>query len=375
VQFHLMYGQPFGAGHAVPNFYRIAEWFCRFVRRYFRVQVEHFFDDFFVVEPEDTIGSAHGCLKSAATLLGLDFDPEKDQLPAAVFDVLGVTFDASAVASEACIRVRPKTSRVKALVADIDDIFRRGTLRNHQAASLVGKYTFINDQMFGRVGRAVVPALRARSTQPAVATSLTPAIRASLSLMKAFMATAPPRKLPLNLAQLGQSVLYTDASDVPGRAAGRYMIGGVLFSPRLAAPEFFFAAVPEEVVAQWLPKKTQIGQLELFAGPVALDTWAECLHHTCLFHWIDNDSATASIIKGYSARPDSVKIVGDYWLRAARQELFIYADRVPSKSNIADGPSRFDFAEVSRLGCIQRQPRTDLLYSSPPCRDPALWFA
>ena len=33
VQFHEMYGQPFGAGHAVPNFCRIAEWAVRAVRR------------------------------------------------------------------------------------------------------------------------------------------------------------------------------------------------------------------------------------------------------------------------------------------------------------------------------------------------------
>ena len=29
VDLHEMYGQPVGAGHAVPNFYRVAEWLCR----------------------------------------------------------------------------------------------------------------------------------------------------------------------------------------------------------------------------------------------------------------------------------------------------------------------------------------------------------
>ena len=33
VRFHEMWGQPFGAGHAVPNFYRMAEWACRVARR------------------------------------------------------------------------------------------------------------------------------------------------------------------------------------------------------------------------------------------------------------------------------------------------------------------------------------------------------
>jgi len=42
-----LYGQPFGAGHAVPNFYRVAEWLCRAVRRFYHINIEHFFDDFF----------------------------------------------------------------------------------------------------------------------------------------------------------------------------------------------------------------------------------------------------------------------------------------------------------------------------------------
>ena len=53
-----MYGQPFGAGHAVPNFYRVAEWICRVRRRFFHVHIDHFFDDFFIIEPQRSIDSA-----------------------------------------------------------------------------------------------------------------------------------------------------------------------------------------------------------------------------------------------------------------------------------------------------------------------------
>ena len=41
-----MYGQPFGAGHAVPNFCRVSEWISRMLQRFFHLHVEHFFDDF-----------------------------------------------------------------------------------------------------------------------------------------------------------------------------------------------------------------------------------------------------------------------------------------------------------------------------------------
>ena len=42
-----IYGQPFGAGHAVPNFYRVAEWLSRPLVRALHLLIDHFFDDFF----------------------------------------------------------------------------------------------------------------------------------------------------------------------------------------------------------------------------------------------------------------------------------------------------------------------------------------
>ena len=44
-----LYGQPFGAAYAVPNFYRLAEWACRVVTKSFALLLDHFFDDFFLV--------------------------------------------------------------------------------------------------------------------------------------------------------------------------------------------------------------------------------------------------------------------------------------------------------------------------------------
>ncbi len=67
--------------------------------------------------------------------------------------------------------------------------------------------------------------------------------------------------------------------------------------------------VPPEVVDTWLAKKTQIGQLEVFADPVALDTWAPLLRDAQVLIFIDNTSAMSSLIKGYSPKHDSCKLV------------------------------------------------------------------
>ena len=44
VDFHEMYGQPFGAGHAVPNFCRLASWAVGGARRLLHLVINYFFD-------------------------------------------------------------------------------------------------------------------------------------------------------------------------------------------------------------------------------------------------------------------------------------------------------------------------------------------
>ena len=106
---------------------------------------------------------------------------------------------------------------------------------------------------------------------------------------------------------------------------------------------------------------------------MALDTWAPLLQGQEVFLFVDNTSALASLTKGFSPRADSVKLVGDFWLRACKLQLHAWIERVESKSNLSDGASRFDTALVEALGSVFTEPSTTLL-SVTPCRDPLQWF-
>ena len=91
-------------------------------------------------------------------------------------------------------------------------------------------------------------------------------------------------------------------------------------------------------------------------------------------HFVDNDSAVSCLVKGYSPQVDSVALVGDYWLRCASLGIGTYVDRVESKSNIADGPSRCQFSLLSALGAQYIPPVVGKLLSWPS-NDPSSWFA
>ena len=113
-----------------------------------------------------------------------------------------------------------------------------------------------------------------------------------------------------------------------------------------------------------------MGQLEILAGPIALHTWASVLKDVRILHFVDNDSASASLVKGYSPRSDSCAL-GIYWLRASSIPVDIYIDRVESKSNLSDGPSRFDCLLLERLGSTP----TPALIPPELLEDPLSWFS
>ena len=369
VDLHLMYGQPFGAGHAVPNFCRVAEWIARLLQRRFRLIVDHFFDDFWLVEPAELADSAMFVLRECFAILGFQLDGEKSQTPSSVQAVLGVLFNTQALAHEKIFHVQAKPSRVANLTRLIDKVLSEDSLSPTLAASIVGKFGFLCSTLFGKVGRCCTAALRHRQYSNTSFLGLTEPIKLSLHLMKEFLQLVPSREIKLEAQQ--PLLVYTDASDVPHRTP-QHVVGAVIFDPIDSALEYSSWAVPEQIVTKWLERSNHMGQLELLAAPFALATWASRFQNRSVLMFIDNNSAAANLVKGYSPQSDSATIVGEFWLEAAQVRTSLYIDRVESKSNIADGPSRLDYHLVKFLGGSWQQPDTGKL-GSPDVR-PAFWF-
>ena len=191
-----------------------------------------------------------------------------------------------------------------------------------------------------------------------------PNYRVALRLMDHIAQVAPNRVCSLG-GTSPPTILYTDASDVPGRDP-RYGIGGVLIiqHPTFSI-QYFSASVPQSIVDSWYPRATYMGQLEALAAPVSLSTWRHQLKNRQIIHFIDNDAVASSLVKGYSPKADSTWIINEYWSLAAAIGADIYIDRVESKSNLADGPSRFTTHELDSMGARPISPVFSSFHSSP----------
>eukprot|EP00971_Amphidinium_carterae_P068144 1349003-Amphidinium_carterae.1 len=107
-----------------------------------------------------------------------------------------------------------------------------------------------------------------------------------------------------------------------------FQVGAVLWHPHTDRKFYTMASVPDSVVRSWIPKKQMIGQVELFGAVLGLLAFREELADADIIHFVDNDSATSALIKGYSGKLDSARLVGMYWMLAALHRMNLYIDRV-----------------------------------------------
>jgi hypothetical protein len=105
-------------------------------------------------------------------------------------------------------------------------------------------------------------------------------------------------------------------------------------------------------MALFYTRKQYIGQLELLAAVAVYYSLPE-LKGRRVVHWIDNTSAIAALVKGYSGSPDSVRILHAFAAFSLGLDTSSWFLWVPSKANIADLPLRNDFALLEELGSVE----------------------
>ena len=137
------------------------------------------------------------------------------------------------------------------------------------------------------------------------------------------------------------------------------------------------AEVPESFMQGFVRRRQQIGQLEILAGLVPYLSVPHLLAGRDVVHWIDNTSAKAALVHGYSGAPDSSRLVHAlhaYNLGLRARPWFEY---VRSKANPADEPSRVDLSSVRWrvLACpeLVSEPVPVSWPQEDNWRDPAGW--
>ena len=345
-EYFLLAGFNFGLVSAVVGFNRWPRFVIAAARAWLGCCAVSYFDDAFVGEPEYTLGSGQAGLVRLARLTGLPFAPGKHRAPSVAPIFVGVVTDYARVVSHGEIAVSVDPRRRASVLSLADATLAAGALTHTQAAKLAGKMRWALCPCFGRVGLALLRPLHAVRD---IASPMPDELREAVAGLRLLADCLPPRTLPVLASGAPLSVVFTDAAF----EAGRGTLGVVVKRP--GRPLLWTACdcppwVLQAFAALDRPKAQYIGQLELLAAVVAYTTFADELRGEHVIHWIDNESAVYSLVKGYTSAPDSARIVNLYHACVTQLGVTPWLEYVQSDDNIADLPSRGEFALLQTLG-------------------------
>jgi len=165
--------------------------------------------------------------------------------------------------------------------------------------------------------------------------------------------------------------IYSDAMYTPGKPSGVAFVAFLPATVDLEARVVHSAIMlaHNDVLDSFDPDKKQyIEQLELLAAIAPYFTIPEELRRARVIHWVDNTGALAGLIKGYSAAGDAARLIHVLAAQRLELEVDIWFQWVPSKANIADLPSRSEFAMLHRMGSTlvsMTLPEGSALYRRP----------
>lgn len=332
----------FGQTAAVYAFLRFSRAIAAIATEVFQLACVEFFDDFTQIEPLETSESAQGTFESLLELLGWKLSVGEKRLPfAKSFVSLGVSVKLP-LANCCDILLSNKPGRVEAIRKEVDKVFSSSKLFGFKdALSFRGKFAFAEGQTFGRV---LAPVARVLSRWASEQRPRLPSEELKLALTHGVLhlESAGPRVVGPSRTSSPVLVFTDGACEREGTT-----VGGVIFADGVV--ETFGFQVSNEQVEAWKTKLGQeqiIGQAELFPVLIAKLTWERFLRGRRTIYFVDNEAARLGLVKAYSPVLPSLALIMDCLAWDYKNEADSWYARVPSSSNISDGPSRLDFLQV-----------------------------
>ena len=155
----LAHALPFGLSGAVINFNRLPSLLAAIARRWLAIPVQHFFDDFRIIDMKSSNGSAFRWFSKLVQLIGVRFDSTKDQLPTTTLPLLGNLEHYGNAGATECFLVEAKPERLRALEEEVRTLLAKKSCSRSVARTLRGKLINLSFCKPGKLGRGMLHGL------------------------------------------------------------------------------------------------------------------------------------------------------------------------------------------------------------------------
>jgi hypothetical protein len=273
-----------------------------------------------------------------AELCGWDVPDGKSPTPAQVYLAVGYKVNHVGTPSR-WARLQVSELRREGILKTIDSILQAGRLDGGLAGSVWGKLGFAMNALYGKYGRAMLRPLSRRQHERR--NNLNRQLEACLKWWRKLLTSYVPRAIPTSLEGLPVAVSYSD-----GEGSGGF--GAALWHPSLRQPRAAFLEVPRQIRALWAMQKerdlslefSDIYEIEAIGPLVVASMWPDLLRGMLWIHFIDNEGALATLVRGSSRVASGNVLMSWTWQLVVELRAWLWCDRVESDSNPVDGLSR-----------------------------------
>ena len=337
----------FGASASVYAFLRIARALSFLMNVVLEIPHANFFDDYPILVPSEDAEQVGLLCTKFLHLLGwkhAEIGEGHKGLPfAKSFDVLGLHLDVSCISS-GILTVANKLGRVDRLLERLREIQESAVLSRHEGQVLLGLLRYAAGFFGGRTLRYVCEDLNAivhHGHHPSP-------VAVKMLCRRAITALESSKPLQLKADMPSSPVhLFTDGSWEKGVAG----VGAVFFDSHDGSAEVYGGEMPKDMVEslQQTDGDHLIGQIETYAVVVMRIHLAHRFSGRRVIIWTDNEGCRFGLIKDRSKSHTMDTLIRSFAAAEDANPSHTWICRVPSYSNIADGPSRGKPEEALRI--------------------------
>lgn len=330
---------PFGAVGSVYEWDRLGNFLCHLGIKLLMLPVFRYVDDYFSAEPSATAEHAMSVFERLfACVLGPG-TMAKEKLEAGLpLDVLGVSIDI--VGNE--VRVQLSEEKREKWRRELEEVLLADRLNSSRALKIAGKLSFAAVYSFMGIGRTMLWSVFREHYDPSRCRGLSVDLREALSWWVNALSSGFPRTIVL-----GQPMevveMFCDARSSPPRLSAVVCAGGY---------RGFTDWEPDELTMRQFEKRRdgQITSLELLAVALGLATFSSRFTGRMVRVWVDNTGCEHMTRRQSGRSKDHNDLVRAMWMSALRNRHGLWVERVGTHDNIADDPSREDYASMQVLG-------------------------
>eukprot|EP00435_Cladocopium_sp_Y103_P022564 s4461_g5.t1 len=364
----------FGSTAAVFAFNRVSRSLWFLVNKYLKIPSAVYFDDFPMFAPVKSADATDAVVSDFLDLLGWKHDRTgpKGRPFGFSFDVLGLTLDLGDIPGGGSLILQNKAGRVDKICQKVEEIKNKGSLSLAEAQEIHGLLNFATGYFAGRFLKyACFKIFSLVSKDGYKPSGLQQWCEDVLTLLEA----AQPRRIPLSI-DTRTVVVFTDGSWESGVAG----IGACLYDESHGTRLVIQDRVADELLDLWkdLVGDHLICQVELYTMVLVRWEFQELLSNRRVLLFVDNNSARGGVVKGRSSSPTMDDLLKAFFSAETHKPSFWWVERVPSKSNPSDAPSRFEGRQAAkdwgadfRLGFKSSQALNAWLLKTASGRKPA----